>query len=133
MKSAIKFELALLHIIHWLMDAKNEINDQERKIIQLIREEENISESVCKAFEASLSIVNKKIIQERSIALLGQCSKRERLRAFVQLSRLANAYKNLDMKEVCALFSGVNTSQNTSNEAFSFHVENDRTFLTNTL
>lgn len=111
MKTAIKFELALLHMIHLLVHADGDVEEQERQVIQLIREEEDISDAVYRTFEVSLSRVSEKVIYERGIALLSRCTEEEKLRVFVHLYRLAQADDDLSMKEVRLLFYALRDSK----------------------
>jgi len=104
MKSTIKFELALLHMIHLLVHADGPVDDRERNVIQLIRKEEKIPDAVYRTFEISLTMVNEKVLYNRAIALLCQCSEEDRIKVFVHLYRLAKADDDLSMKEVRMLF-----------------------------
>ena len=111
MATSIKFELAMLHMIHVLVHADGDADESEKKLIKVIYEEESVSEAVIKAFTASLSIVNEKTIYDRGIALLSKCTEEEKLRVFAQLYRLAQVDDDLNMKEVRLLFYALNDSQ----------------------
>ena len=111
MKTTVKFELALLHLIHLLVHADGDVDDRERKVIQSIREEEHISEAVSRTFELSLTMVTEKTIYQRGIALLSQCTEDEKLRVFVHLYRLAKADDDLSIKEVRLLFYALHDSK----------------------
>lgn len=101
----------MLHMVHIVMHTDDVARDQERKVIQAIRKEENISEAVCQAFEASLLRASELVIYNRCIALLNQCGEGEKLRIFKLLHRLANANHDLSFKKVYSMFYPVNHSE----------------------
>ncbi len=104
MKTSIKFELAILHMTHVMAHTEGGAVEMERKVIQSIREAENISDAVFQAFEASLLRATDQIIYDRSIALLSQCTEGEKLRISTQLNNLWKSNSNLDFNKIRSMF-----------------------------
>jgi len=94
------FQLGLLHFIHLLVTVDGKIDDREREVIHLIKDEEEISGSVFQYFVRTITGKTELEVYREGMRLLSQCNDEEKLTAFVHLYRLAQADDHLDMKEV---------------------------------
>jgi hypothetical protein len=105
------YQLGLLHFIHVLVNVDGVVDDRERKVIQGIRGEENIPDSLYSEFEITVSRYTEQEIYYRGVELLNQCSEEEKLCAFVHLYRLAEADSLVHVKEVRFLLYGIKVTR----------------------
>lgn len=117
MKTRIKFELAMLHMIYVVTKLNTDANVNEMKAIQSVRYNENISDAVYRSFEASLTNENEKVIYNRGLALLRQCNNAEKQQVFENMCRWAK--NELCKSKIRSMFNTlVNSNNNRSEEKF---------------
>lgn len=105
------YKLALLHLIHVLVNADGVVDERERQVLETIRREENISDAVFHAFEARILSSATKNVYEHGMKLLEDCSDEEKLQVFAHLYRMALADDDMNMREVRLLFYALRTTQ----------------------
>jgi uncharacterized tellurite resistance protein B-like protein len=111
MEATLTYKLALLHLIHVLVNADGVVDERERQVLETIRKEENISDAVFHAFEARIISSATKNVYEHGIKLLEDCSDEEKLQVFAHLYRMALADDDMNMREVRLLFYALRTTQ----------------------
>jgi uncharacterized tellurite resistance protein B-like protein len=111
METTLTYKLALLHLIHVLVNADGVVDERERQVLETIRREENISDAVFHAFEARIISSATKNVYEHGMKLLEDCSDEEKLQVFAHLYRMALADDDMNMREVRLLFYALRTTQ----------------------
>lgn len=111
METTLTYKLALLHLIHVLVNADGVVDERERQLLETIRREENISDAVFHAFEARIMSSATKNVYEHGMKLLEDCSDEEKLQVFAHLYRMALADDDMNMREVRLLFYALRTTQ----------------------
>ncbi len=111
METTLTYKLALLHLIHVLVNADGVVDERERQLLETIRREENISDAVFHAFEARIISSATKNVYEHGMKLLEDCSDEEKLQVFAHLYRMALADDDMNMREVRLLFYALRTTQ----------------------
>lgn len=111
METTLTYKLALLHLIHVLVNADGVVDERERQMLETIRREENISDAVFHAFEARIMSSTTKNVYEHGMKLLEDCSDEEKLQVFAHLYRMALADDDMNMREVRLLFYALRTTQ----------------------
>ncbi|WKZ59721.1 MAG: TerB family tellurite resistance protein [Cyclobacteriaceae bacterium] len=111
METTLTYKLALLHLIHVLVNADGVVDERERQVLETIRREENISDAVFHAFEARILSSATKNVYEHGMKLLEDCSDEEKLQVFAHLYRMALADDDMNMREVRLLFYALRTTQ----------------------
>ncbi|MBX2969158.1 MAG: TerB family tellurite resistance protein [Cyclobacteriaceae bacterium] len=111
METTLTYKLALLHLIHVLVNADGVVDERERQLLEIIRKEENISDAVFHAFEARIMSSAIKSVYEHGMKLLEDCSDEEKLQVFAHLYRMALADDDMNMREVRLLFYALRTTQ----------------------
>lgn len=96
----INFQLGLLHLVHLVINADGQINEDERIALESIKSEEGISDYVFRHFERKVRTHPEHKIYSDGIMLLNRCSEEEKLCAFIHLYRLAEADDNIHEKEI---------------------------------
>jgi uncharacterized tellurite resistance protein B-like protein len=107
MQNNINFQLGLLHFVHLLVTVDGHVDDRERAAIDLIKNEENISDDVFLDFQMNVTTYSEQEIYSKGVELLNACTEEERLTAFVHLYRLAEADTSITNKEVKFLLYGL--------------------------
>jgi len=111
METTLTYKLALLHLIHVLVNADGVVDERERQLLETIRKEENISDAVFHAFEARIMSSAIKDVYGHGMKLLEDCSDEEKLQVFAHLYRMALADDDMNMREVRLLFYALRTTQ----------------------
>jgi uncharacterized tellurite resistance protein B-like protein len=111
METTLTYKLALLHLIHVLVNADGVVDERERQVLETIRREENISDAVFHAFEARIISSATKNVYDHGMKLLEDCSDEEKLQVFAHLYRMALADDDMNMREVRLLFYALRTTQ----------------------
>ncbi len=111
METTLTYKLALLHLIHVLVNADGVVDERERQLLETIRKEESISDAVFHAFEARIMSSATKSVYEHGMKLLEDCSDEEKLQVFAHLYRMALADDDMNMREVRLLFYALRTTQ----------------------
>src|SRR6478735_3903163 len=101
------YQLGLLHLVHLLISADGVIDEKERNAILLIKNKENISDSVYFEFENDVKTKTEKDIYQQGIALINECTNDEKLKAFVHLYKLSEVDGNVHVKEVRLLLYSI--------------------------
>jgi len=96
----LSFQLGLLHLIHLLAMVDGVIDEREKKAIEAIMLEEEISERVFKNFEKAILQKTEREICQHGLDLLNLCSDEEKKSVFVHLYRLSEADDKVHIKEV---------------------------------
>lgn len=96
----INFQLGLLHLVHLVINADGQINEDERIALEAIKSEEGISDYVFRHFERKVRTHLEHKIYSDGIMLLNRCTEEEKLCAFIHLYRLAEADDNIHEKEI---------------------------------
>jgi uncharacterized tellurite resistance protein B-like protein len=107
MEHNTNLQLGLLHLVHLLVNVDGHVDERERKAIEHIRAEENITDSVYREFEQKVAAGSADSIYEQGMAYLAKCSDDERLTVFVHLYKLAGADSSISSKEIRFLFYGL--------------------------
>jgi uncharacterized tellurite resistance protein B-like protein len=111
METTLTYKLALLHLIHVLVNADGVVDERERQLLETIRREENISDAVFHAFEARITGSTTKDVYAHGMKLLEDCPDEEKLQVFAHLYRMALADDDMNMREVRLLFYALRTTQ----------------------
>ncbi|MCK6618086.1 MAG: hypothetical protein L6Q51_10620 [Cyclobacteriaceae bacterium] len=100
MNRSLNFQLGLLHFAHLLMSSDGRIDEQEKAMLERIRNEEEIPHTLYTYFLNVASRLSELQSYRTGVERLNQCNEEEKLSAFVHLYRLAQADDRMDMKEV---------------------------------
>lgn len=101
------YHLGLLHLVHMLINVDGRIDEREMNMLQSIKQEEKIDDSVFQTFSKGIAASKKQDIYARGLVLLNLCSEEEKLCAFTHLFRLAEADSTIDMNEIRLLMSAI--------------------------
>lgn len=101
------YHLGLLHLVHMLINVDGRIDEREMKMLQNIKQEESIDDTIFQGFARSIGAVKKQEIYSRGLTLLNGCTDEEKLCAFAYLFRLAEADNSIDMNEIRLLMSAI--------------------------
>jgi uncharacterized tellurite resistance protein B-like protein len=107
MKNNKKYQLGLLYLIHLLINADGVIDEKERAALLAVKEEEQISEPIFHEFENETQRLKEREIYQVGIEFLNECSRQEKLNAFVHLYRIAEADGSVHVKEVRLLLYSI--------------------------
>jgi uncharacterized tellurite resistance protein B-like protein len=105
------YQLGLLYLAHLLISADGVIDEKEFRLLQRIRQESGIPDSVFREFESELTNKSEKEIYRRGIELINECTDEEKLSAFAQLYKLSDADGSVHVKEVRLLLYAVRASR----------------------
>jgi len=94
------YQLALLYLMHLVVGADDEIDEQEMNALKIIRNKVNISEETFKQFTADIATMRERDIYISGLELLNNCSEKEKLDAFALLYKLTEADGKVHIKEV---------------------------------
>ncbi|MBX2961104.1 MAG: TerB family tellurite resistance protein [Cyclobacteriaceae bacterium] len=111
METTLTYKLALLHLIHVLVNADGVVDERERQLLETIRKEENITDAVYHAFEMRITSSATKDVYGHGMRLLEECTDEEKLQVFAHLYRMAVADDDMNMREVRLLFYALNNSK----------------------
>jgi uncharacterized tellurite resistance protein B-like protein len=109
--SSENYQLGLLYLAHLLISADGVINENELLLLQRIRKEAQISDSLFTRFEHELRVQPEREIYRQGIELINNCTDEEKLDAFAQLYRLSDADGSVHVKEVRLLLYAVRASR----------------------
>lgn len=101
------YHLGLLHLVHILINADGHIDEREMKMLQHIKQEEKIEDSIFQGFAKGISAAKKQEIYVKGLALLNSCTEEEKLCAFAHLFKLAEADTTIDMNEIRLLMAAI--------------------------
>jgi uncharacterized tellurite resistance protein B-like protein len=90
-----------------LINVDGRIDEREMKMLQSIKQEEKIDDTIFQGFAKSISTIKKQDIYARGLALLNGCTDEEKLCVFAYLFRLAEADTTIDMNEIRLLMSAI--------------------------
>ena len=107
MNTSVNFQRGLLHFVHLLANVDGVVDEREKQAMWSIKDEEKIADSVFKEFENKIATEKEQKIYEEGVELLNSCTEEEKLCAFVHLYRLAEADKNIHIREVRLLLYGI--------------------------
>jgi len=107
MPQNLNYQLGLLYFVHVLVNVDGSIDENERKAILAIQNEEKISDEVFKDFQDKVAHISEQEMYTRGITHLTACTEEERLAAFVHLYKLAEADSGISNKEVRFLLYGL--------------------------
>jgi uncharacterized tellurite resistance protein B-like protein len=100
----VNYQSGLLHFAHLLVTVDGVFDEREKKAMDLICKEEEISNSFYLDFINSLQSKTERSIYEEGLRLLKGCSQEEKVAAIVHLFRLSEADDQIHKKEVRLLF-----------------------------
>jgi len=83
------------------------MDEHEIKAIDEIRKKENIDDTIFSEFKSDIADKNERIVYEKGIELIKECSDDERLRAFVHLYKLSEVDGRVHVKEVRLLLYSI--------------------------
>ena len=107
MSSSKNFQFGLLYLIHLLTHADGSMDDHEITAINEIRNKEKISDAVFEEFKSEIIGKKEKVVYDRGIELIKDCTDEERLRAFVHLYKLSEVDGRVHVKEVRLLLYSI--------------------------
>ena len=107
MSTSRNFQFGLLYLIHLLTHADGGMDEHEIKAIDEIRKKENIDDAIFSEFKSDIADKNERIVYEKGIELIKECSDDERLRAFVHLYKLSEVDGRVHVKEVRLLLYSI--------------------------
>jgi uncharacterized tellurite resistance protein B-like protein len=94
------YELALLFLIHLLIDADGVQDKKELDAFRKIKEHEKISDSALSEFEKTKLRLSEKDIYILGMELVSQCTLDEKIRIFSILRKLSEVDGNVHSKEI---------------------------------
>jgi len=94
------YQLALLYLMHLVVGADDEIDEQEMNALKVIRNKVNISEETFNQFTADIATMRERDIYISGLELLNNCSEKEKIDAFALLYKLTEADGKVHIKEV---------------------------------
>ena len=96
----LNYQLGLLHFAHLLVTVDGFIDEREKKAMQNLQAEEDISEIVFQEFEKTVTPKSEREVFQQGVSFLNQCTEQEKLCALVHLYRMAEADNLVHVKEV---------------------------------
>jgi uncharacterized tellurite resistance protein B-like protein len=94
------YQLALLYLMHLVVGADDEIDEQEMNALKVIRKKVNISEETFEQFTSDITTMRERDIYINGLELLNNCSEKEKIDAFALLYKLTEADGKVHIKEV---------------------------------
>lgn len=107
MKRNRNFQLGLLYLIHLLINADGVIDEKERTALTRVKRDEEIPDDVFEEFENGIAKLKEREIYLTGIEFINECSKQEKLDAFVHLYRVSEADGRVHVKEVRLLLYSI--------------------------
>lgn len=107
MGSIKNYHLGLLYLIHLLISADGVIDEREFASLASIKENEKISDPLFKEFEESVRVKTEREIFKTGIRLIGECTRKQKLKAFVHLYNMAEVDGSVHEREVRLLLYSV--------------------------
>ncbi len=107
MVSTKNYHKGLLYLIHLLISADGVIDEREFASLALIKSKEKIPDSLFKEFEETLRLKTEREIFKTGIRLIGECSIKQKLKAFVHLYNMAKVDGSVHEREVRLLLYSV--------------------------
>lgn len=101
------YQFGLLYLIKLLIDADGIADEKEIEALNVIRKQESISDDVYQAFEESITELSEKEVYEKSIDLMNQCTREEKLRVFATLYKLSEIDGRVHAKEIRLLLYSI--------------------------
>lgn len=105
------YHLGLLYFTKLLIDADGVADEKELAALRIIKEKENISDSLYTEFETSLSDLKERSIYEKGIALVNKCSREEKLEVFSTLYCLSEVDGRVHVKEIKLLLYSIKSAE----------------------
>jgi uncharacterized tellurite resistance protein B-like protein len=100
MASNKSFHLGLLYLTHLLINADGIVSTEEERALQRIKEKEKIPSDVFEEFLADVKTKSAKTIYQEGIALINECSIKEKLNALAHMYKLTEIDGSVHVKEV---------------------------------
>src|SRR5438105_14021864 len=100
MASNKSFHLGLLYLTHLLINADGIVSKEEERALQRIKEKEKIPSDVFEEFLADVKTKSAKTIYQEGIALINECSIKEKLNALAHMYKLTEIDGSVHVKEV---------------------------------
>jgi uncharacterized tellurite resistance protein B-like protein len=94
------YQLALLYLMHLVVGADGEIDEQEMKALNVIRNSASISDETFNQFTKDVNQMRERDIYINGLELLNNCTESEKVSAFALLHKLTEADGKVHIKEV---------------------------------
>jgi uncharacterized tellurite resistance protein B-like protein len=101
------YQFGLLYLVKLLIDADGVADEKEIEALNAIRKQESISDDIYKDFENSIKVLTEKEVYEKSIALMNQCTREEKLKVFSTLYQLSEIDGRVHAKEIRLLLYSI--------------------------
>lgn len=110
MGSSRNAQLGLLYITHLLISSDGIIDEKEYRALANIKKQEDIPDSLFREFEEIIKEKSERDIYTEGITLLNNCTKEEKLNAFVHLYKMSEVDGRVHVKEVRFLLYTIKSS-----------------------
>jgi uncharacterized tellurite resistance protein B-like protein len=101
------YQLGLLYLVHLLINADGVIDQREREALIKVKDDEHIPDTLFRDFENEIAALKEREIYQHGMDLISDCSKQEKLNAFVHLYRMSEADGRVHVKEVRLLLYSI--------------------------
>ena len=101
------YHLGMLYLVHLLIGVDGDVDASELKAVKNIRAKEKIPTETIREFEKTIKELKERDIYRKGIDLLNECSKEEKLKAFVTLYKLSEVDGRVHIKEVKLLLYSI--------------------------
>lgn len=99
--------MGLLYLVHLLVSSDGFVDENELEALKQLKAREKIQEKLFKEFEEAVKTKREREIYEDGLKYLGQCSKEEKMRAFVILYKMSEVDGWIHVKEVRLLLYSI--------------------------
>jgi uncharacterized tellurite resistance protein B-like protein len=107
MTSNKTYHTGLLYLVHLLICSDGTVDEVEKKALKKVKEKENIPDSVFDEFQNAVVSKKERDIYQEGIDMINQCSKEEKLKAFVHLYKMSEVDGRVHVKEVRLLLYSI--------------------------
>lgn len=101
------YQMGLLYLVHLLVSSDGFVDENELEALKQLKAREKIQEKLFEEFEEAVKTKREREIYEDGLKYLSQCSKEERMRAFVILYKMSEVDGWIHVKEVRLLLYSI--------------------------
>ena len=110
MNSNKDYQMGLLNLVHVLISADGEVNDNEQIAMKRIMDKERIPMAVLEQFKLAIANTKERDIYQAGIDSINRCSDEDKLKAFVHLYQMSEVDGSVHVKEVRLLLYSIKSA-----------------------
>jgi uncharacterized tellurite resistance protein B-like protein len=101
------YQTGLLFLVYLLICSDGTVDEVEKQALIRVKGKENIPDSTFDEFQKVVATKKERDIYQEGIELINQCSKEEKLKAFVHLYKMSEVDGRVHVKEVRLLLYSI--------------------------